>query len=49
MTLSLPIPNKKVETDYYFLPYHIKQDSMNYSYKLKVGDSDNIRTMRKIM
>ena len=49
MTLSLPIPNKKVATDYFFIPYNIKQDYMNFSYKLKVGDSDNIRTMRKIM
>jgi len=49
MTLSLPIPKKKEEKDFFLIPYNIKEDYVNYSYKIKVGGSDNMRTMRRIM
>ena len=49
MSLTLPIPKKKEAKDFYFLPHRITQNYMNYSYKIKVGGSDNLRTLRKIM
>lgn len=49
MTLSLPIPKKKETKEFFFLPYHVKQGYMNFSYKIRVGGSDNLRTLRNIM
>lgn len=49
MTLSLPIPKPKQEKTFFFLPYKIKQDYMNTSFKLNVGESDNMRTLRSVM
>ena len=49
MTLSLPIPNKKEIKDFFFLPYDIKQGYINKSVKIRVGGSDNLRTLRTIM
>lgn len=49
MTLSLPIPKKKESKEFFFLPYSLKQGYMNFSYKIRVGGSDNLRTLRNIM
>ena len=49
MTLSLPIPKKKETKEFFFLPYHVKQGYMNFSYKIRVGGSDSLRTLRTIM
>ena len=49
MTLSLPIPKKKELKDFFFCPYNIKQGFVNKSVKIRVGGSDNLRTLRTIM
>ena len=49
MTLSLPIPKPKAEKTFFFLPYKITKGYVNTSYKIKVGESDNMRTLRSIM
>ena len=49
MTLSLPIPKPKAEKTFFYLPYKIGKGYVNYSYKIKVGESDNMRTLRSIM
>ena len=49
MTLSLPIPKPKAPRQFFFLPYKIGKDYVNTSYKLNVGESDNMRTLRNIM
>ena len=49
MTLSLPIPKPKHEKTFFFLPYKIGPDYVNTSYKIKVGESDNMRTLRSTM
>ena len=49
MTISLPIPKKKKAEDFFFLPYDIKQGYINNSYKIPVGGSDNLRTIRTIL
>lgn len=49
MTISLPIPKKKEVKDFFFLPYEIKDGYINNSFKIRVGGSDNLRTLRQIM
>ena len=49
MTISLPIPKRKETKEFFFLPYDIKQGYMNFSYKIRVGGSDNLRTLRNTM
>ena len=49
MTLSLPIPKKKEVKDFFFIPYHIKEGYINKSFKIRVGGSDNLRTLRTIL
>ena len=49
MTLSLPIPKKKEQKEFFFLPYDIKQGYINKSFKILVGGSDNLRTLRGVM
>ena len=49
MTLSLPIPKRKELKDFFFMPYKIQEGYMNYSYKISVGGSDNLRTLRNIL
>ena len=49
MTLSLPIPKKKQSKEFFFLPYNIKEGYINKSFKLMVGESDNLKTLRGIM
>jgi len=49
MTLSLPIPKRKEPKDFFFLPYHIKEGYINRSFKIRVGGSDNLRTLRSIL
>ena len=49
MTLSLPIPKKKEIKEFFFLPSHIKKGYINNSFKIRVGGSDNLRTLRTIL
>ena len=49
MSLSLPIPKKKESKDFFFLPYSITGDYINKSFKIKVGGSDNLRTLRQVL
>ena len=49
MTLSLPIPKRKKAEDFFFLPYNIGQGYINSSFKVPVGGSDNLRTVRNIL
>ena len=49
MTLSLPIPKPKAEKTFFYLPYKISKGYVNTSYKINVGESDNMRTLRTIM
>lgn len=49
MTLSLPIPKKKQNKEFFFLPYNITEKYINKSFKIMVGESDNLRTLRGIL
>ena len=49
VTISLPIPEKKEVKEFFFLPFHIKNGYVNNSFRIKVGESDNLRTLRTIM
>ena len=49
MTMSLPIPKIKKVSDFFFIPYDIKPGYVNFSYRIPVGGSDNLRTVRNIL
>ena len=49
MTLSLPIPKKKQNKEFFFLPYNINEGYINQSFKIMVGESDNLKTLRGIL
>ena len=49
MTISLPIPKVKKVQEFFFLPYDIKAGYVNNSYRIPVGGSDNLRTIRTIL
>lgn len=49
MTMSLPIPKVKQVKDFFFIPYDIKNGYVNFSYRVPVGGSDNLRTVRNIL
>ena len=44
-----PTQKPKAEKTFFFLPFKIKKGYVNTSYKIKVGESDNMRTLRSIM
>ena len=46
MTLSLPIPQRKEPKEFFFMPYKLQDGYQNKSFKIKVGGSDNLRTLR---
>ena len=47
--MSLPIPKVKQVKDFFFIPYDIKAGYVNFSYRIPVGGSDNLRTVRNIL
>ena len=47
--MSLPIPKVKKVSDFFFIPYDIKNGYVNNSYRIPVGGSDNLRTVRNIL
>lgn len=47
MTLSLPLPGKKAEVKFYYIPYHLGEGVCNFSGVLKISDTETVETMRQ--
>lgn len=46
MTLSLPIPGKKKQIKFFYIPYHIKEGYVNHSGDVYLKESDSIADFR---
>jgi hypothetical protein len=48
MTMSLPIPSKKQKVNFYYVPYDIKNNYVNYSGELMLRTTDTFSDLRTL-
>lgn len=48
MTMSLPIPGKKELLKFYYVPYHISENYINYVAEISIRSSDTWAEFRDI-
>lgn len=49
MTLSLPIPGKKQQYNFFYIPYHITEEYKNFKGNVNLRDNDSIRDLRMMI
>lgn len=47
MTLSLPIPGKKKQMKFFYIPYHLKDEYVNRSGEIYLRETDTVADMRE--